>query len=148
MKVIPMWILVLFVYKELCCDGTDFPVQSQFRYWSLGSCGSRMPVLVLGSGSYFSIPGFRYKVFMGLLAFFFILALVWFHFGSILAPFRLHFGSILALLQLQIRWNLKLWYWNLSWLEPWLLKIFSTKIKKLPFFLYYWFYTNARWLTY
>ena len=32
--------------KKLCRDGTDFSVQSQFRYWSLGSCGSTVPVLV------------------------------------------------------------------------------------------------------
>ena len=40
----------------------------------------------LGSGSYFAIPGFWYKVFRGLFAFFPILVLVRFHFGTILVP--------------------------------------------------------------
>ena len=45
-----------------------------------------------------------------------------------------NFGTDSVPFRLQIRWNLKLWYWNLNWLEPKLLKIFGTKIHKLRFF--------------
>ena len=51
----------------------------------------------------------------GIIRIFLILVLVSFHFGSI---------------QLQIRWNLKLWHWDLNWLELKLLNIFDTKINK------------------
>ena len=60
--------------------------------------------------------------------------------GTVLIfQFNPGFGTISAPFQLQIRWNLKLWYWNLNWVEPKLLKIFGTKIQKLRFFWYFWF---------
>ena len=65
------------------------------------------------------------------------------HFGTVLVTFWLHFGSISVQFWPQIRWNLKLWYWNLNWLEPKLLKIFGTKIQKLRFFRYFRFWTNT-----
>ena len=79
--------------------GTDasVPAVSRYRFW------------YLGSGSYFSIPGFRYKVFS--------FSVSVFRFS---APF-----------QLQIKRNLKIWFNNLNRLEPKLLKIFGTKIKKV-----------------
>ena len=90
--------------KKLCRDGTDFPVQP-YSDWVTAIILSSLspylkarqalfsavpPVLVprfwyLGSGSYFSIPGFRYKIFGRLFAFL--------HFGTSLVPFRLHFNS-------------------------------------------------------
>ena len=82
------------------------------RYWF----SSSVPVSVLkpwflrylGSCSYFSIPGFRYKVFRGLMAF----SSFWYWFSSISVPFWL-----------QTWWNLKLLNWNLNWLEPKLLAV-------------------------
>ena len=106
-----------------CWYGLDFSVWSRFWYWSLGFCCSTVPVLVpqfwfLTLDIKISVQGFQVVICICL-----ILALV-----------RFHFGSILALFWPQLRWNLKLWYWNLNWLEPKLLKIFGTKIQKLRFF--------------
>ena len=75
-------------------------VRAWFRYYSLGSYGSIVPV-----------PTARYH---RLLAFF----SYWYCFCSISIPLRF-----------QIRWNLKLWYWNLNWLESKLIKIFSTNVQ-------------------
>ena len=51
--------------------------------------------------------------------------------------------------RLQIWWKPKLLNWNLSWLEPKLLKIYNTKIQKLQFFRFFrfrptLFYTQQR----
>ena len=77
------------------------PVVPRYRFWQLSF------------GSYFSIPGFWYKVFKGLFAF------------------------------VSFSRNLKLWYWNLDCLEPKLLKFFRTKIQKLRLFRYFRFQTNT-----
>ena len=56
--------------------GTEAPVPAlpQYRFW------------YLDSGSCFSIPGVRYKVFRGFFAFVSLWYWIWFHFGSISAP--------------------------------------------------------------
>ena len=81
--------------------GSEFTVRAQFRYGSLGSYGSIVPV-----------PTAQYH---RLLAFF----SYWYCFCSISIPLRF-----------QIRWNLKLWYWNLNyWLESKLIKMFRTNVQ-------------------
>ena len=93
----------------------DFLVQSRFRCWSLGSCSFMVPVLVplfwfLFLNTMISVQGCQRTIRI-----FLILVLISFHFSSI---------------QLQIKWNLKLWHWDLNWLELKLLNIFDTKINK------------------
>ena len=56
------------------------------------------------------------------------------NFGTGSVPFRFQFGS---------KWNLKLWYWNLNWLESKWLKFFCTKLQMLRFFRYFQFETNT-----
>ena len=88
-------------FMRFQCTGSGTSVLVP-RFWYLGS-GTLVLVprfWYLGSGSYFSLPGFRYKVFRRVICIFPILVVAWFHFDKI---------SI---------WNLKLIYWNLSWLEP------------------------------
>ena len=74
------------------------------------SCSKQTKVSIrfwyLSSGSYCSIPGFGTRFSGDYLHFS--------HFGTSSVPFRFHFGSISAPFQLQIRWNVKLWYWNLN----------------------------------
>ena len=101
--------ILIFQFSPGFSTEASVPAVPLYRFW------------YLGSGSYFSIPGSRYMVFKGLFAF----VSFWYCFGSLLDPF-----------QLQIRWNLKLWYSNLNWLESKLFKIFGTKIQKMRFFRY------------
>ena len=108
--------VLIFQFSPGFGTEASVPAISWYRFWHLGS------------GSLISKPGFRYKVFRGLFAF---------------VSFRYCFGSISVSFWPQIRWNLKLWYWNLNWLEPKLLKNFGTKIKKLRFFRYFRFQTNT-----
>ena len=62
--------VLIFQFSPGFGSEASVPAVSRYRFW------------YLGSGSYLSIPGFRYKVFRGLFAFFQILVLTWFHFGS------------------------------------------------------------------
>ena len=81
-----------------CWYGTDFSVQSRFQYWSLGSCGSTVSVLVPRFLFLLHHTGFRYKVFRGLFAF--LLFRNWF--GSISVPFRLYITHLSCLLVLSV----------------------------------------------
>ena len=86
-----------------------------------------------GSGSSVLVPaswyqGFGTRFWGGIFAF---------------VSFCYWFSSISVQFRHQIRWNLKLRYWNLNWLEPNLLKIFGTKKQKLRLFRYYRFLTNT-----
>ena len=62
---------------------TDYSAQSRFLYWSLGSCGSL--VLVLVPWCWLLLPGTRVTVqgFQGVTNIFLILVPVWFHLDTI-----------------------------------------------------------------
>ena len=117
-----------------CCSQSWHDVNWIFialgRYWFFSS----VPVSVLkprflrfhgtGSGTSVLVPtsqyqGFGTKFSKGLFAF----VSFWYWFGSISSPHQ--------------EWNLKLWYWNLNWLEPKLIKVFryqSTEVAVLSVF--------------
>ena len=98
--------VLIFQFSPLFGTEALVPAVPRYRFW------------YLGSGSFFSIPGFQYKVFRGLFAF--VSVCYW-------------FCSVSISYRLQIRWNLKLWYCNLNCSK------FSVQIQNLQFFRYVWF---------
>ena len=113
-RLVPVSVLTPQFLRFQCTGSGTLVLVTQFWYLGPGTSvlvsrswylGSGTLVLIprfwyLGSGSYFSLPGFRYKVFRKVICIFLILVVAGFHFDKM---------SI---------WNLKLIYWNLSWLEP------------------------------
>ena len=85
------WLLVLGFHHSISV-GTVLIFQFSLGFGTKASVPAIPQCLFwyLSSGSYYSIPGFLYKVYGGLFALFSF----WYWFGSILVPFRLHIGSI------------------------------------------------------
>ena len=94
--------LVLFViaiksaldhYQCLDWVDTDFSVKSRYRYFCLDLYGFTVTVAVPCLRALFLDTGIRFSG-------------DYFNFS--------HFGTRSVLVQFGIRWNLKLWYWNLN----------------------------------
>ena len=68
--------VLIFQFNPGCGTGASVPAVPRYWFW------------YLGSGSYFSIPGFRYKVCRGLFAF----VSFWYRFGFISVQFQFNFG--------------------------------------------------------
>ena len=79
-------VLNLAKEKFSCWDGTDFSIQSRFRYKRIGSCGSTIPVLVPQFLFLFLDTRVSVQRSQGVVCSFLISVLVRFHFGSISAP--------------------------------------------------------------
>ena len=134
-----IWRLIIWVKKGLAQIWKD----RNWCWYNTDFSGS-VPVLLLkprflrchstGSGTSILVPASRYQGFGTRFSGGFLHLS---HFGT-------GFGSISVPSQLRIWWNPKLLYRNINWLEPKLLKIFSTTIQKLRFLRYFRFYTNTQ----